>query len=551
MNNREVDSQSSVMKLISQSIVTRWDCPALSDYGTNISYTYKELYEKIAKFHILFELLGIKPGDRIAICDKNSSNWAIAFLAVYTYKAVAVPLLSDFHVSQVENLTEHSDSRLLLTNKNIFLNCTKWQNIMIDLTTFHPFTQGTPADEAYSHLGEEFAKRFPEGVKPEHVHFSDENMDDLAIISYTSGSTGNPKGVMLPYRSLWSNNVYARTMFPLTNDRECISLLPLAHMFGMAFEFLFPVTVGCHITFLTRIPSPQVVIKAFGDLHPFMIILVPLIIEKIVQKKIFPVLQTPKMQILLRIPGLNRIIYSKIRKQLSQAFGGRFYEVIFGGAALAKDVEALLRKIRFRFTSGYGMTECGPLITYTDWKTYVTGSCGRCIDRMDIDILSDDPENVPGEIIIRGMNVMMGYYKNPEATSEAIDKDGWLHTGDLGTMDRKGNLFIRGRKKNMLLGANGQNIYPEEIEDVLSRQKLIDECVLVQRDQKLVALVYASDDTLREQSVSRKDFESLLDDIRDEVNQFLPKYAQITRLEIHDGEFEKTPKKNIKRFLYK
>lgn len=547
----KVDDKSSVMKLISQSIVNSWDDLAFSDYGSDVSYTYKELYEKIVRIHIFLEQYGIKPGDKIAICDKNSSNWAVTFLALYTYKAVIVPLLSDFHVTQVENLIEHSDSKLILTNVNIYRNAQSGHDKMIDLKTLRPFEPGTPMDAAFAVIDEEFRKRFPQGVTPESVNFADENMDDLAIISYTSGSTGNPKGVMLPYRSIWSNNVYSRTMFPLTKDRECISLLPLAHMFGMAFEFMFPVTVGCHITFLTKIPSPQVIIKAFGELKPFMIILVPLIIEKIVQKKIFPVLNTPKMQLLLKIPGLNRIIYAKIRKQLSKAFGGGFYEVIFGGAALAKDVEDLLRKTHFRFTSGYGMTECGPLITYADWKTYVSGACGRCIDRMAIDILSDDPENVPGEIIIKGMNVMDGYYKNPEATAEAIDKDGWLHTGDLGTMDRKGNLFIRGRKKNMLLGANGQNIYPEEIEDIISRQELIDECVLVQREQKLVSLIYASDETLKTKNITRRDFEASLDDIRNNINQALPKYAQISRLEIHDCEFEKTPKKNIKRFLYK
>ena len=539
------------MKLIAGSIVSHWNQVAFTDYGTDVSYTYKELYEKIARIHIFLELYGVKPGDKVALCDKNSSNWAVAFLSLFTYKAVVVPLLSDFHIQQIEDLTIHSDSKLLFTNRSVYTKANTSKEIMIDAKTFRPFCTNEKMDEAFAKVNEVFAQRYPKGVKKEHVHFEDESMEDLAIISYTSGSTGNPKGVMLPYRSVWSNNVYARTMFPLTDDRRCISLLPLAHMFGMAFEFMFPVTVGCHITFLTRVPSPQIVIKAFNEIKPFMIILVPLIIEKIIQNKVFPVLKTRKMALALKVPGLRNIIYSKIRKQLSKAFGSHFYEVIFGGAALNKEVEDLLVKMKFRFTSGYGMTECGPIVAYTDWKSYVSGGCGRTTDRMEIDILSDDPENVPGEIVCKGMNVMLGYYKNPEATAEAIDKDGWLHTGDLGTMDRKGNIFIRGRKKNMLLGANGQNVYPEEIEDVLSRQDLVDECVVVQRDQKLVGLIYTSDDTLKAKGVSRKELEATLDDIRNVVNESLPKYSHLSRLEIHEEEFEKTPKKNIKRFLYK
>lgn len=548
---RTVDKESSMMRLIGNSIVNHWDKIAFSDYGTDISYTYKEVFEKIVKIHIFLELYGVKPGDKVALCDKNSSNWAVAFLGLYTYKAVVVPLLSDFHIQQIEDLTVHSDSKLLFTNRGVFAKSKGNKEIMIDVKTFRPFSPDEKMNEAAVKMREVFAQRYPDGVKPEHVHFGDEVMEDLAIISYTSGSTGNPKGVMLPNRVLWSNNVYARSLFPLTDDRDCISLLPLAHMFGMAFEFLFPVTVGCHIFFLTRVPSPQIVIKAFNEVKPFMIILVPLIIEKIIQNKVFPIIHTPRMTLLLKIPGIRDIIYSKIRKQLSKAFGGHFYEVIFGGAALNKEVEDLLVKMKFRFTSGYGMTECGPIVAYSDWKHYVSGGCGRVADRMEIDILSDDPENVPGEIVCKGMNVMIGYYKNPDATEEAIDKDGWLHTGDLGTMDRKGNVFIRGRKKNMLLGANGQNIYPEEIEDVLSRQELIDECVVVQRGQKLVGLVYSSDDTLTSKGVTRKELEASLDDIRNVVNECLPKYSHLSHLELFAEEFEKTPKKNIKRFLYK
>ncbi|MCQ2095233.1 MAG: AMP-binding protein [Bacteroidaceae bacterium] len=549
--NQKIDDTSSMMRLIGNSIVNRWDEVAFSDYGSDKSYTYHDLFEKITRIHIFLDLYGVKPGDKIAICDKNCSNWAVAFLAIYTYNAVAVPLLPDFHINQIESLAEHSDSRLLLTNKTTFLKADKCKEIMIDTMTFRPFVQDTPMDDIFLRLDEEVRKRFPNGIRPECVSFEDENPDDLAVISYTSGSTGNPKGVMLSHKSFWSNNLFARMNFPLNSHHNCISLLPLAHMFGLSFEFIFPLTIGCHITFLTKVPSPNVVIKAFNELKPFMIILVPLIIEKIVRKNIMPILNTPKMRLAIKIPILNRYIYSVIRKKLSKVFGSSFYEVVFGGAALAKDVEALLHKIHFRFTSGYGMTECGPLIAYTDWKNYVSGGCGRPVDRMEIDILSDDPENVPGEIVCRGANLMMGYYKNPEATSEAVDKDGWLHTGDLGTIDRNGNIFIRGRKKNMLLGANGQNIYTEEIEDTISRHELVDECVVVQREQKLVALIYTSDKTLTANGMTRENMKQSLDAIRGAINNGLPKFAQISHIETMNKEFEKTPKKNIKRFLYK
>lgn len=549
--HKQSDDKSSMMKLISNTIKSRWHDVALSDYGTDISYTYKELFEKITKIHILLELNGIKPGDKIALCDKNSSNWAVTFLALYTYKVVVVPLLADFHIQQIESLVVHSDAKLLFTNRSIFNKASSCQEIMIDVKTLHPFVTGSALDETYSNLNDVFTSRYPDGLKTKHVHFEDENMDDLAIISYTSGSTGNPKGVMLPNRAIWSNNLYARTHFPLTHDKACISILPLAHMFGMAFEFIYPISVGCHIYFLTRLPSPQIILKAFGEIKPFLIILVPLIIEKIIQGKIFPVIRQPKIAFALKIPGVRNIIYRSIRKKLTAAFGNHFNQVIFGGAALNKEVENILRKIKFHYTCGYGMTEFAPLIAYSDWKKYVPNSCGRIVDRMEIDILSDDPENVPGEIICRGDNMMIGYYKNPDATAETIDKAGWLHTGDLGTIDRQGNIFIKGRKKNMLLSANGQNIYPEEIEAILSQQTLIDECVVVQREQKLVGLVYTSDETLKNQEISRKDFESSLDDIRNVVNEMLPKYSQLSHLELHDEVFEKTPKKNIKRFLYK
>ena len=539
--------EGSLITLLGETIKKRWKHSAFSDYGTEVHYTYKEVFEQVTKMHIMLEEYGIKPGDKVALCDKNSSNWAVTFLALYTYRTVVVPLLADFNIRQIENIVSHSDSKILFTNADVFGKA-EFNIPAVDVKTFKPFAD----EEMAAKVEQVFGERYPKGVKESDVKFEPEDsMESLAVISYTSGSTGSPKGVMLPHRAIWANNVYARDTFPLFPDNKCISLLPLAHMFGMAFEYLFPLSVGCHIQFLTRIPSPRIVLKAFEEVRPRLIISVPLVIEKIIQGKVFPTLRTRKMKMLLAIPGVRDLIYRKVRHQMVKAFGGRFHEVILGGAGVSPEVDQFLHKIKFPYCIGYGMTECAPLICYSDWKTFVSGSCGRSVARMDIEILSDDPENVPGEIIVRGANLMVGYYKNDEATAETIDKEGWLHTGDLGTMDRQGNLFIRGRKKNMLLGANGQNIYPEEVEDLLTRQPLIDETVVVQRDQKLVALVYVSDNTLKEQNVFREELEDKAEELKRTVNAILPKFAQITAIEFRDEEFEKTPKRSIKRFLYK
>lgn len=546
-----------MMAYITAMFKREWDSLAFADYGTEIAYSHKDVFEHIKRNHLVFELYGIKPGDRIALCDKNSSNWAVSFLSIFTYGAVAVPLLADFHIDQIENLTKHSESKLLITGQKVYESASVVDvDRLIDIATFRPFAEEegktTPLTEAFRQADEKFKELYPEGIKADDVDFPEVDLEQLALISYTSGSTGNSKGVMLPYRTFWSNVLFCIDNLPYpTQEDQFMSILPMAHMYGFAVEFLYPMTTGRPIYLLTRIPSPQVLLKAFADVRPFLVVTVPLIVEKIIQNKVFPVLKTPKMRCLLAIPLFRRLIYKKIRKQLIQLFGGRFIEVIFGGAALNRDVDKFLHKIKFPCTTGYGMTECAPLISYVDYKESKVASCGRIVERMEMKVDSIDPENIPGELLVKGTNLMTGYYKNPEATAEAIDKDGWLHTGDLVIVDKDGYIFIRGRKKNMLLGANGQNVYPEEVEDVILSNSLADECVLVQRDQKFVALVYVNDTTLETMKIKRKNLSAVFEESRAAVNEMLPKFVQISAFEVRDEEFQKTPKKNVKRYLYK
>ena len=548
--------ETPMMGFINNMFKREWGSLAFADYGTDIAYTHKEVFEHVKRLQIVYELWGIKKGDKVALCDKNSSNWAVAFLSIFTNGTVAVPLLADFHIDQIEHLTQHSEAKLLFTSQKVYDSASVIdKDLLIDIATFRPFAEKegkeTELTKVFKQAEELFAKRYPQGVTADDVLFPDINMEDLALISYTSGSTGNPKGVMLPYRTFWSNVVYCHENLPHpTKDDNFMSILPMAHMYGFSIEFLYPMTTGRPIYLLTRIPSPQVLLKAFADVRPFLVVTVPLIVEKIIQNKVFPALKTPKMKFLLGIPGIRQIVYRKIRSQLINVFGGRFTEVIFGGAAVNREVDKFLHAIHFPCTTGYGMTECAPLISYVDYTKSKVGSCGHMVDRMEMKIESSDPENKPGELLVRGTNMMTGYYKNPEATAEAINKDGWLHTGDLVTVDKDGDIFIRGRKKNMLLGANGQNVYPEEVEDVILSNTLADECVLVQRDQKFVALVYVNETTLDKVKLQREQLAYVFESSRASVNELLPKFVQITAFEVRDEEFQKTPKKNIKRFLY-
>ena len=537
-----IQNTRSVMHVFECSIRKHWTQTAFSDYDTDVSFTFQELANQIRKIHLYFEEKGIMKGDKIAICDKNSSYWAVSYLAILTYGAVAVPILVDFHGDQIVNVLNHSDSKLVFTSSLVRRKIEK----------------ALASDGTQRLLHCEMADISMAGEKdpsidlsPEDVRYFDDEEDSLAMINYTSGSTGFSKGVMLPYRCIWSNIAFADEKLGLRESCKVLSLLPMAHMYGFSFEFTYEFSMGGHITFLTKPPSPSVLAKALSDVRPDIIISVPLIVEKVIQSRVFPKLKSLTTQSLMVLPFVKGMIYRKIRQRISDFFGGQFYEVIVGGAAFNQEVEEFLHYIKFPYTVGYGMTECGPIICYRDYKQFAPRSCGQVVPRMELRIMSPDPENVEGEIVVRGDNVMLGYYKNEEATQAAIDADGWLHTGDLGTIDKDGNVFIRGRQKNMLLGANGQNIYPEEIEEKFMSHALIDECVVVQRGDQLIGLVYTSDDTLKTHGLTREEFINQLPRYCKHVNGMLPSFYKVTKLESRDTEFEKTPKRNIKRFLYK
>ncbi len=533
------DKENSLIALVESSVKRHWDFMAYTDYGTDTNYTYGDVARDIAALHMMYESLGIQKGDKIALCDKNSTHWAVAFLSIVTYGAVAVPILSDFSVEQTQNIVAHSDAKLLIASKDAYgfpltLNTKTW--------TFFG------EDGQYEAL---YAAMSKVSVDKDMLTYRRDEPEELAVISYTSGSTGRSKGVMLPYRSLLSNTMFADEVIGIGCKSKTMAILPMAHMYSFAFDFIYEFCTGCHVHFLTKIPSPHVVIKAFNDIKPVIVISVPLIIEKIVTGRIFPILRKPMLSTLVKIPLVKQLVYKRVCHILTKAFGGNFYECIIGGAAFNKEVEDFLNKIGFRYTVGYGMTECGPILAYEDWKKFVKFSCGKPAPRMEIKILSDDPAHVPGEILARGANVMLGYFKNEEETARAIDKDGWLHTGDLGTMDKDGNIFINGRKKNMILSANGQNIYPEEIEDTINTFGYFDECIVVQREDKLVALAAISDKTLKDKGMTMDELKDQLSAYRNEMNKRLPKFANIIDIEIVEGGFEKTPKQSIKRYLYK
>ena len=546
-----MEKDHSLIKSIEDVFRSGWDMPALTDCGSNVTYSYSDVATRVCYIHCMFEVLGIKPGDKIAICDRNSTNWAISMLAIITYRSIAVPLLPDYSRQQLKMLCEHCDAKFMMGNRQL---ATLWEEgecpmYMLDTEDLLTMTPNTATDKVEEDVFSIFKTKYPNGYSKEDVHFEAENPEDLMLLSYTSGSTGNPKGVMLSWRAMASNMEFAYNALPVEPGYSELLLLPMAHMFGFAFDFLYGIMRKAHLFIFTRIPAPKMILEAFDKIKPGQFLCVPLVMEKIINNKVLPVLNKPIIKLLFKVPGLRQLICRKIRKQLTVAFGGNFYEVIMGGAALSKEVERILRMVGFRYTIGYGMTECGPIITYSDWKEHRPGSCGKAALNMEVKILSEDPYNIPGEIVAKGKNVMNGYYKNPEATAETIDQDGWLHTGDLGVMDKDGFVYIRGRKKNMLLGANGQNIYPEEAEDQVVTHSIFDECVVVQRDGKLVALAYASDLTLKVYGQQREQLD--LEAIRKEVNEHLPRYCQLSAIEQRNEEFEKTPKKSIRRFLYK
>ena len=548
----------SFNQLIQQSIIQNWERDALTDYK-GATLQYHDVARKIEKLHIMFENCGVQKGDKIALCGRNCSNWAAAFLATLTYGAVAVPILHEFTAEQIHNIVNHSEAKLLFVGDVVekIIDATKMPELegIVYIPDYSLVISRTDRlTYAREHLNELYGKKYPKYFRQEHVnYYIEQSPDELALINYTSGTTGFSKGVMIPYRALWSNYYFAEQVLGLEHVKagdNMLSILPMAHMYGMSFEFLFEFISGCHIFYLTRVPSPAIIAQAFADIKPIFIIAVPLIIEKIIKKKVFPKIQNNRMRLLLNMPVVSKKVKAMIREEVKNAFGGNFYEIIVGGAAFNQEVEQFLKSIDFPYTVGYGATECAPIICYRDWKEFVPKSCGRAATNMEVKINSSDPENVPGEILARGMNVMLGYYKNEEVTAETIDKNGWYHTGDLGTMDADGNGFIRGRSKNMLLGANGQNIYPEEIEDQFNSMTLVTESVVVQRNEKLVALVHPDFEEAKTMGLNSDDLEKIMEQNRITLNQFLPSYCKISAVELHEEEFEKTPKKSIKRYLY-
>ncbi|MDY4161420.1 MAG: AMP-binding protein [Prevotella sp.] len=547
---------SSFNAQIEASIKNYWDLDALTDYK-GATLQYQDVARKIEKLHILFENSGVVKGDKIALCGRNMSNWAVAFLATLTYGAVAVPILHEFTAEQIHHIVNHSEAKLLFVGdvvaKQVDPDKMPALEGIINILDYSLMISRSEAlTNARENLNRFFGEKYPKFFRKEFInYYKEEDPNELCIINYTSGTTGFSKGVMIPYRAMWSNLDFASQVLDqeLHPGDNTISILPMAHMYGMAFEFIKEFMTGCHIYYLTRIPSPAVVAQAFKDVKPIIIIAVPLVIEKIIRKKVFPKI-TPSIKVLMKTPVIGAKIKERIKKQVYDAFGGRLYEIIIGGAALNQEVENFLKDIKFPVTVGYGATECAPIITYADWKTHKTGSCGRQVVHMEVKIDSKHPHREPGEILARGLNVMLGYYKNEEATRQAIDSNGWYHTGDLGIMDRKGNVFIKGRSKNMILGPSGQNIFPEEIEDALNSLPMVNESIVVQRDTKLVALVHPDMDACSALNMSSDDVEDLMKKNLEQLNSTQPPYCRISHIEICNEEFEKTPKKSIKRFLY-
>ena len=551
-----MNSIPSFNSYIEKSIIENWERDALTDYK-GATLQYHDVARIIEKLHIVFEQSGIKKGDKIALCGRNSSHWGVAFLATLTYGAVVVPILHEFTPDQVHNIVNHSEARLLFVGDIVAPTLNPDEMPALEAIVYLPdfslvISRNERITYAREHLNQMFGEKYPKFFRKEHVHYHVDQPEELALINYTSGTTGFSKGVMLPYRALWGNLDFALTKLgkkvkPYTN---MVSILPMAHMYGLAFEFIFPVCHGIHIYYLTRLPSPSLIAQAYAEIKPSLVIAVPMIVEKIIRKRVFPKIQNNSVRLLLKMPVVNKKVKQMICEQVYNAFGGQAYEVIIGGAALNQEVEEFLKSIEFPFTVGFGATECAPLISYSDHAEFVPKSCGRAIYHQEVKILSPDPENIPGEIVTRGTNVMLGYFKNEEATEQTLDKDGWYHTGDLGLMDADGNIFIKGRSKNMLLGSNGQNIYPEEIEDKLNSMAMVSECVVVQKGEHLIALVYPDMDEAQNMNFTEDDLANIMEQNRQELNSQLPPFSKIAQIILRQEEFEKTPKKSIKRYLY-
>ena len=549
-----MEIQDSFIQLVEESIRANWNRDALTDYK-GATLQYKDVARKIEKMHILFEHAGIKKGDKIALCGRNSANWTATFLGVVTYGAVAVPILHEFKADNVHHIVNHSEARMLFVGDQVWemFNEAAMPNLegIIELKNFDlVVSRSEKLTYAREHLNEEFGKKYPCRFRAEQVSYRREEPEELAVINYTSGTTGYSKGVMLPYRSIISNIVHIDQKVGLKAGDSIVSMLPLGHIFGLVFDFLYGITKGAHLWFLTRMPSPKIIAESFAVIRPRVIACVPLIVEKIFKKNILPKVDNKLGKLLLNLPIISDKIKEQIRQQAMEVFGGNFIEIVIGGAPFNPEVEAFLRKINFPYTIAYGMTECAPLICHSRWDEILYTSCGKTVANMETKVISEDPERIPGELVCRGMNVMLGYYKNESATAQTIDKDGWLHTGDMAIKDANGNIFIKGRCKNMLLTASGQNIYPEEIEARLNNMPYVNESLVILKENKLVALVYPDNEDAFSQGMNKKQLEEALELNRIELNKVLPAYSQITQVKLYPEEFEKTAKKSIKRFLY-
>ena len=554
MCKNRMEQEHQFIDYIEQSIIKNWDKDALTDYK-GITLQYKDVARKIAKFHIVLESAGIQPGDKIAVCGRNSAHWGVTFLATITYGAVIVPILHEFKADNIHNIVNHSEAKLL------FVGDQAWENLNEDampllegIASLTDFTALVSRNEkltyAFEHRNAIYGQRYPKNFRPEHICYRKDRPEELAIINYTSGTTGYSKGVMLPYRSIWSNVAYCFEMLPVKAGDHIVSMLPMGHVFGMVYDFLYGFSAGAHIYFLTRMPSPKIIAQSFAEIKPRVISCVPLIVEKIIKKDILPRVDSKIGKLLLKVPIVNDKIKSLARQAAMEIFGGNFDEIIIGGAPFNAEVEAFLKKIGFPYTIAYGMTECGPIICSSRWETLKLASCGKATTRMEVRIDSPDPKTHAGEIVRRGMNMMLGYYKNPEATAQIIDANGWLHTGDLGTIDDEGYVTVRGRSKNLLLTSSGQNIYPEEIESKLNNMPYVAESLIVLQHDKLVALIYPDFDDPFAHGLQQADIIKVMEANRVELNQQLPNYSQISKVKIHFEEFEKTAKKSIKRFMY-
>ena len=546
---------TSVNKIYQEAFKKNWDRPAISNYQ-GITLHYRDVARRIEKMHIMFEECGLQKGDKVALCSRNQANWAVAFLSTMTYGAVPVPLLHEFKSSNIHHLVNHSEAKILFVDDVIWEGLSETEmpdlHAIIQVNTFKLlYARDENIVAAREHLNELFGRKYPNVFTPDDINYYEDSADELAIINYTSGTSGFSKGVMIPYRAVLSNIEFARTVLPdLDHTKSVVSMLPSAHMYGLMFELLYELSVGAHVHFLSRVPSPKIIMQALADVKPYIIVAVPLVIEKIYKTKVKPILEKEGIRVLMKLPVLKQVVMDKIRTELVNAFGGEFYEVIIGGAAFNKEVEAFFKKIRFPFTVGYGMTECAPIITYDDWSVEKLYSCGKAAPNMEIRIDSKDPVNVPGEIQVRGANVFLGYFKNEEATAEVLTEDGWFRTGDMGVLDSEGSLFIKGRTKCMILGPSGQNIYPEEVETVINSQPYVVDSLVVEDNGGLTALIYPDFAQGAKDGMKQEAFVKYMEDTLPELNKELPNYAKLKKIEVMSEDFERTPKKSIKRYLY-